>query len=188
MRAGDAAAFEAFVLAHQDPLYGLLLRLTGDHDAALDLVQETFLRALRGIAAFRGESALRTWLHRIAMHAFLNERRGSRTVTVDPQTLEGLAPSWWDRWSGRMPDPEQVVASRQEAERLGRAIARLPEAYRAVLLLRDREGHSAHEVASLLGISVPAVKSRLHRARLFVRQAFLETTTKRPRPAEEMVP
>ncbi len=114
------------------------------------------------------------------MHVFLNERRGPRTVTVDPQTLEGLAPSWWDRWSGRMPDPEQVAASRQEAERLGRIIARLPEAYRAVLLLRDREGYSAHEVATLLEISVPAVKSRLHRARLFVRQELLGHTQRRP--------
>ncbi len=188
MRAGDAAAFEAFVLEHQDPLYGLLVRLTGDRDAALDLVQETFLRALRGIASFRGESALRTWLHRIAVHVFLNEKRGPRTETVDPQTLEKLAPSWWNRWSGRMPDPEQVVASRQEAERLGQVIARLPEAYRAVLLLRDREGYSAHEVATLLEISVPAVKSRLHRARLFVRQQLLGNTQRRPRAEEEMVP
>ena len=173
LRSGDAAAFESLVRENQGPLYGLLARLTGDPDEALDLVQETFLRAFRGMAAFRGESAVRTWLHRIAMNVFLNERRGPRQETVDLQTLEELSPSWWDRWNGRAPDPEQVAASREESQRLGRIIARLPEGYRAVLLLRDREEYRAHEVAEMLGISVSAVKNRLHRARMFVRKELL---------------
>ncbi len=170
---GDESAFESLVLEHQGPLYGLLVRLTGDEDAALDLVQETFLRALRGLASFRGESSLRTWLHRIAVNLFLNKRRGPRRLMVDLEILEELEPSWWDRWTGRIPDPEEVVANREQIELLGEAITRLPEEHRAVLLLRDREGHSTREVADLLGISVPAVKSRVHRARVSVRKEFL---------------
>ena len=188
LRSGDASAFEALVIENQGPLYGLLLRLAGDPDEALDLVQETFLRAIRGMASFRGESTLRTWLHRIAVNVFLNERRGPRRETVDLETLEELAPSWWDRWSGRVPDPEQVVANREELERLGRSIARLPDEYSAVLLLRDREGYSSQEVADFLGVSVPAVKSRLHRARLFVRKELLGKSRKRLRAAEGAIP
>lgn len=173
LRSGDAQAFESLVRENQGPLYGLLVRLAGDPDEALDLVQETFLRAFRGMASFRGESAVRTWLHRIAMNVFLNERRGPRRETVDLQTLEELSPGWWDRWSGRVPDPEQLASSREESQRLGRIIARLPEEYRAVLLLRDREEYRAQEVAEMLDISVSAVKSRLHRARMFVRKELL---------------
>ncbi len=173
LRSGDTSAFEAFVREHQDPVYGLLLRLSGDPDDALDLVQETFIRALKGISSFREDSALRTWLHRIAVNLFLNARRGPKRENIAHDTLEELAPNWWDRWSGRIPDPEQEVISGETLEMLERAIARMPEEYRAVLLLRDREGYSASEVADMLQISVPAVKSRLHRARLFVRKELL---------------
>ncbi|MBI3128445.1 MAG: sigma-70 family RNA polymerase sigma factor [Candidatus Tectomicrobia bacterium] len=178
LRAGDTQAFESLVRENQGPLYNLLARLTGDPDEALDLVQETFLRAFRGMASFRGESAVKTWLHRIAMNVFLNERRGPRRETVDVQTLEELSPGWWDRWSGRMPDPEQLAIRREESRRLGGIIARLPEEYRAVLLLRDREEYSAHEVAEMLEISESAVKSRLHRARMYVRKEFLKKAGK----------
>ncbi len=173
LRAGDESAFEALVEQQQRPLFSLLARLTGNPEEAMDLVQETFLRAVRGLASFRGESSLRTWLHRIAVNVFLNERRTARPEMVELETIENLAPSWWDRWSGRVPDPEQLASSREGVERLGRAMARLPEEHRAVLLLRDREVYSAKEVASLLEITVPAVKSRLHRARVFVRQELL---------------
>ncbi len=170
---GDESAFETMVREHQGPLYGLLLRMTGDPDSALDLVQETFIRAFRGLASFRGESAIRTWLHRIAVNLYLNEKRGARPETVSPETLDELSPGHWDRWTGRIPDPEEVVANREQIKLLGEAITRLPEEHRAVLLLRDREGYSAQESAEMLGISVPAVKSRLHRARLYVRKALL---------------
>lgn len=179
LRAGDAGAFETLVREHQGPLYSLLSRLMGNPDEALDLVQETFIRALRGLPSFRGESALRTWLYRIAMNEFLNGQRGRRTEAVAPEEMEDLAPSLWDRWRGRVPDPEEVAVTREELEKLRQAIARLPEEYRAVLLLRDREGYSAQETAELLGISIPAVKSRLHRARLFVRKRLIEGSWKR---------
>ncbi len=188
LRSGETAALEEMVQAHQSLLYGLLLRLTGDPDEALDLVQETFIRALRGMASFRGESSIRTWLYRIAVNVFRNERRAAPRETVDPQELEEMNPGWWDRWSGRVPDPEEIVAGREETERLARAISRLPEEYRLVLLLRDREGHTTQEVADLVGISNAAVKSRLHRARLFVRGELLGESRGRPRVAEGVIP
>lgn len=175
LRSGDEAAFEELVLSQQGPLYGFLLRMTGEPDDALDLVQETFVRALRGLAAFRGESTLKTWLHRIAMNLFLNEKRKPQRETVTPEEIESVQPGVWDRLTGRVPDPEEVVSNRQEMARLEKAILKLPEEYRRVLLLRDREGHTAQETAELLEVSVSAVKSRLHRARIFVRQEMLGT-------------
>ncbi|MDA1001371.1 MAG: sigma-70 family RNA polymerase sigma factor [bacterium] len=175
LRAGDEAAFEELIQIHQGPLYGFLLRMTGEPDDALDLVQETFIRALRSLSTFRGESTLKTWLHRIAMNLFLNEKRRPQRETVTPEELESQEPGFWDRLTGHVPEPDEVVESRQEMARLEKAILKLPEEYRSVLLLRDREGHTAQEVAELLEISVAAVKSRLHRARMFVRQEMLGT-------------
>ena len=175
LRSGDEAAFEELVQNQQGPLYGFLLRMTGEPDDALDLVQETFIRALRGLSAFRGESTLKTWLHRIAMNLFLNEKRKPQRETVTPEEVESTQPGVWDRLTGRVPEPEEVVSNRQEMARLEKAILKLPEEYRSVLLLRDREGHTAQETAELLEVSVSAVKSRLHRARIFVRQEMLGT-------------
>lgn len=174
LRSGDPAAFEACVHDHQEHLFRLLFRLTGDMDDSLDLVQETFLRAMRGFPTFRGKSSIRTWLHRIAMNVFLNHKRRRQPQVVDLETLENLKPSWWNRWGGRISIPENVVIDREQREQLGRAIFKLPPDYRVVLCLRDREGYTTQEVADLLELSIAAVKSRLYRARLFVRRELLE--------------
>ena len=173
MQASDVAAFGTCVQEHQDHLFRLLFRLTGNVDDALDLVQETFLRALRGLHTFRGESAIRTWLHRIAVNVFLNEKRRPKLQVVDLATLENLKPSWWHRFGGRLDMPGNVVIDRELRERLGRAIQQLPPDYRVVLCLRDREGYTTREVADMLELSIAAVKSRLHRARLFVRREMV---------------
>lgn len=171
--AGDTDAFEAWVQEHRDPLFRLLFRLTGDKDEALDLLQETFLHALRGLSTFRGDATFRTWLHRIAVNAFLNGRRQHRqTVSID--TLDHLMLNLRDGWQRRIPTPEELVSNREVQARLGQAITQLRPEYRVVLLLRDREGYRTQEVANMLGLSITAVKSRLHRARLVVRKAVQE--------------
>ena len=173
LRAGDTDAFEAWVQEHRDPLFHLLFRLTGDKDEALDLLQETFVHALRGLPTFRGDAAFRTWLHRIAVNIFLTDRRQHRqTVSID--TLDNHMLNLRDDWQRRIPNPEELVSNREVRARLGQAMTQLRPEYRAVLLLRDREGYRTQEVASMLGLSIAAVKSRLHRARLFVRKAFPE--------------
>jgi RNA polymerase sigma-70 factor, ECF subfamily len=173
LRAGDTDAFEAWVQEHRDPLFHLLFRLTGDKDEALDLLQETFVHALRGLSTFRGDAAFRTWLYRIAVNLFLTDRRQHRqTVSID--TLDNRMLNLRDDWQRRIPNPEELVSNREVRARLGQAMTQLRPEYRAVLLLRDREGYRTQEVASMLGLSIAAVKSRLHRARLFVRKAFPE--------------
>jgi len=173
LRAGDADAFEAWVQEHQSPLFNSLLRLTGDKDEALELVQETFLNALRGLQTFRGDASSRTWLHRIAVNAFLNDRRQHRhTVSID--ALDHLTLNLRDHWQRRIPTPEELVSNREVWTRLRQTLTQLPPEHRVVLLLRDREGYRTQEVANMLGLSIAAVKSRLHRARLFVRQALHE--------------
>lgn len=173
LRAGDPDEFEKLVRDHQDALYRLLFRLTGDSNEAQDLLQDSFLRVCTGLSSFRGQSSLRTWLHRIAINTFLNERRRPQPEQVDLATVEEMTPGWLGRFREKVPDPEDIVDVRHRYEKLADAVARLPKEYKVVLLLRDREGYSSQEVADLLEISVSAVKSRLHRARLWVRKELL---------------
>lgn len=174
LHAGEEAALEEMVRVYQGPLYGFLLRRTGDPDQALDLVQETFLRALQGLSSFRGDASLKTWLHQIAMNLFLNEKRRPQMAALSPEELEEVQSGAWSRLTGRIPDPEKMVSDQQEIDRLERAIGRMPDEYQVVLLLRDQEGYTSEETAELVGISVGAVRSRLHRARVFVREELLE--------------
>jgi RNA polymerase sigma-70 factor (ECF subfamily) len=173
LRAGDTDVFEAWVQEHRDPLFHLLFRLTGDTDEALDLLQETFVHALRGMQTFRGDATFRTWLHRIAVNLFLSNRRQHRqTVSID--TLDNRMLNLQDGWHRWVPNPEELVSNREVRAQLGQAMTQLSPEYRTVLLLRDRDGYRTQEVANMLGLSITAVKSRLHRARLFVRKAFQE--------------
>lgn len=154
------------------PLFHLLFRLTGDKDEALGLLQETFVHALRGIPTFRGDATFRTWLHRIAVNLFLNDRRQyRRTVSI---TLNNRLLNLRDGWHRRISNPEEFVSNREVRAQLGQAMTQLSPEHRAILLLRDRDGYRTQEVAHMLGLSMTAVKSRLHRARLFMRKAFQE--------------
>ena len=167
-RQGEVEVFDEAVRRYQTPLYNLLYGMCRDEDKARDHLQETFLRAFRGLKNFRGEAKLGTWLSRIAVNTFLKCREREREVPVDPSTLEEF---WQDvETHPYPPDPGELLLQKEGRQKTLEAIGRLPEEYRAVLLLRDREGHSATEVAETLDLSVAAVKSRLHRARLFLRK------------------
>jgi RNA polymerase sigma-70 factor (ECF subfamily) len=122
---------------------------------------------------FRGDATFRTWLHRIAVNLFLSNRRQHRqTVSID--TLDNRMLNLQDGWHRWVPNPEELVSNREVRAQLGQAMTQLSPEYRTVLLLRDRDGYRTQEVANMLGLSITAVKSRLHRARLFVRKAFQE--------------
>lgn len=157
---------ETWYLAYQDYLFRFLLHMTGDPDEARDCVQETVLHALRGFDAFRGEATLQSWLTRIAMNVVLSRRRRQRYVTVDDQFLEQMLQA------SKVPDPspEEIARRHRIYEQIGEAMAQLPPKYRVVMWLHHCEGYRAREVATLLNLSISAVKSRLYRSRLAIKQ------------------
>ncbi len=162
---GDGSARSALVRAHQGAVFRYLRRLVTDGAAAEDLTQETFVTALSRLSTWRGEGSLRGWLLSIARSQWLMAQRApaARHQPEEDASLErlGLAAGW-----GAPMDPE-VLATRLEAHAvLERALTALDLEAREVLTLRDLEGLSGDETAQALGLSVAAMKSRLHRARL----------------------
>ena len=174
-QSGDMDAFEALVERHKDRLYGLALRMTRSEADAAEVVQDTFLAAYQNLKNFRGESAFGSWVHRIAANHALMRLRHQRVV--EAATEEMRSPEFTERGSlAEVPDVDWGRGADDKVldEELGRAIRQgtdaLPEGYREVFLLKDVEGLSYEEIAEMMGISVPAVKSRLHRARLALRE------------------
>jgi RNA polymerase sigma-70 factor (ECF subfamily) len=168
-QAGDQLAFEELVRRHADRLYAVVLRLLGDVQEAEDVTQEAFLRAWRSIDRFKGRSQFFTWLYRIGLNE-AKRRAGRRRPARDPTSLDersDQAPDWSDAPGTRS---EQA----QLREVLEGAIAALPPDYRAPLILRDIEGLSTKQAAEVMDIGEAALKSRLHRARLSVRDAIHE--------------
>lgn len=174
---GDMSAFEVLVDRHEDKVYGLALRMTRSEADAAEISQDTFLSAYQHLAEFRGEAAFGSWVHRIAANNALMRLRRQRVLDIVSDDLAG--PEFTDR--GNLAEaPESDWSRRADDkvldEELGRAIQEatdaLPEGYREVFLLKDVEGLSYEEISEMVGISVPAVKSRLHRARLALREAI----------------
>jgi RNA polymerase sigma-70 factor (ECF subfamily) len=137
-------------------------------------VQETFLNAYRGLKDFRGESQVSTWLYTIASRACLRMRRKKKGAPDRELSLEEFVPTSEGEFRLQIPvdglTPEQALENKELREALDQAINKLPKKYRMALVLRDMEGLSAAETGAIMGLSERAVKSRLHRARLFVRR------------------
>jgi RNA polymerase sigma-70 factor, ECF subfamily len=159
---GDVDAFEALVHCHQAAVYRVALRMLGSEADAQDATQETFVRAWRGLQRFRRESAVNTWLYRIVTRRCL-DTIAARRPTEDLQRIEHETGA----------DPADTAEQRARLRAVTRAIAGLPDDQRAALVLREFEGLSYDQVAYVLNTSVPAVKGRIHRARL----AVLKQTT-----------
>ena len=166
-------------------VYNLARRMLSNDADAEDVTQDVLLQVVRKLDTFRGESAFPTWLHRVTVNAALAHRRKRATQeqhrVYDPLEIfseNGHHPAPVRRWSVR---PEEEVLDRETQEVIEAAIARLPDIYRDVYVLADVEGLPNADIGEMLGLSVPAVKSRLHRARLLMRDAlaphFEEVTT-----------
>lgn len=158
--AGDAAAFESLVLRHRDAVWRFVRSLTRDPGAAEDALQETFLSAWRKAAGFRGEDSALGWLLAIARRAVYRQHR---TPAGAPERMESLAELGEAAGWGADPDPLDAWVLKDEVDP---ALAGLPLADRELLLLREVEGLTNEACAALLGLGLPALKSRLHRARL----------------------
>lgn len=170
-----AAATAAEVLREHGPrVYSLARRLLDNDADAEDVTQDVMLQVLRKFDSFRGDAAFATWLHRVTVNAALEYRRkrGVRDRRRAPEAA--LDEPTGDRTPARRwtAPPEQELLDRETRQLIEAAIAGLPEAYRDVYVLADVEGLPNAEIAGLLGLAVPAVKSRLHRARLMVRDAL----------------
>jgi RNA polymerase sigma-70 factor, ECF subfamily len=175
LRRGDPPAAEDLVAAYGDRSCRLATRITGNAQDAEEAVQDAFLSVIRKIDTFRGDSAFGSWLYRIVANASYQrcQRRRGRDADISLDTLlpvfdeHGRHVAPVADWSMSVDDPARQTELRMA---LSTAIEELPAHYRAVLLLRDVEGLSNQEVAETLGLNVANVKTRVHRARLFLRK------------------
>ncbi len=172
-RAGDRRALEELLARHQRRVYRFGLKMCRDPEDAKDVLQETLLAVARTVKDFRGASSVSTWLYTIARSFCIKKRRRSKFAPEQEESLDAREPSVEAR---QVADPsrsaEDELAGRQIEAALEQAIAGLDPMYREVLVLRDVEGLTAPEVAEVMGLTVEAVKSRLHRARVAVREAL----------------
>lgn len=172
LRAGDRAEFARLVDATSGQIYRLALRMLGDPQDAEDILQNTYIQALQHIGEFEGRSRLSTWLYRIAINESLMQLRRRRPemslseAVGDEAEEEDYAPLHLADWCCL---PEQELLSSEARRNLDEAIQRLPETLRIVFILRDLQGLSIQETGQALGISESAVKTRLLRARLRLR-------------------
>ncbi|HEY7540271.1 MAG TPA: sigma-70 family RNA polymerase sigma factor [Methylomirabilota bacterium] len=179
LRREDPEAPEQLVETYGDRVYRLALRITGSNEDAEEAAQDALWTAARKISTFKGESAFGSWLYRIAANAAYQKLR-ARKSKAHEIAIDDVLPTFDDDgrhfepmadWSDRV--DEQALQG--ELRRvLGDAIDRLPPDYRTALVLHDVEGLSNPDIAEALGISLPAVKSRVHRSRLFVRKSLAE--------------
>jgi RNA polymerase sigma-70 factor, ECF subfamily len=169
---GEPGAMEALIRATHAGVYALCLRLLGDPSDAADATQEVFLRVVRSVLAFRGESAFGTWLHRITVNVCATALRRRGDLRARGQAA-GRVAFEAPEVGGELAAGEDVaaaVATRDRARRAAEAIAALPEAAREVVVLRDIQGLTTKEAAAMLGISEGALKVRLHRAHAKLRE------------------
>jgi RNA polymerase sigma-70 factor (ECF subfamily) len=164
LRAGEARAFEELVRAYQHRVFGVAVRMLGNGAEAEDVAQEVFFRVHRAIGEFRGDAKLSTWLYAIASRLCLT-RLGAGERRLGRQGEETLA-----RLANGHADPAASLEKSELEAALHRAIAELPEDRRIVVVLRDLEGLAYEEIAAALELPLGTVRSRLHRARLDLKE------------------
>lgn len=171
----DYQAFEELVKRYEGRIYGHTLRLLGNREDAQDVLQETFLNVFKGLGNFRGDSTFSTWIYRIATNnALMRLRKHSRSERELDDELPPPESMKRQALASHILDPKDALLEKEMLRELDKAVERLPEKYRTIFLLRDVEEFSTDRTAQVLGISEAAVKSRLHRARLFIREALLK--------------
>lgn len=172
VQAGDLDAFAVLVERHTQRVYRTLVGLLGNPDEARDAVQDTFLKAFKSLPAFERRARFSTWLTSIASNTGiqrLRDRKSLESLDDDGSSIEEFRPRQVRAWDD---DPEQLYSKEQRRALVEQAIRRLPAKYRVVLMLRDVEQISTKDAAAALGLGVPALKARLVRGRLMLREAL----------------
>jgi RNA polymerase sigma-70 factor (ECF subfamily) len=186
VRGGDVGAYDALVRKYERQVFRIAQHITQNREDAEDVTQDAFLKAYEKLEQFQGNSKFYTWLVRIAVNESLmrlRKRRTGKMVSIDEdvETEEGSVPRDLADWA---PNPEQNYNQAELAEILRKTIQGLPPGFRIVFVLRDVEGLSTEETAETLGLSVPAVKSRLLRARLQLRERLSRYFRRKKGPRE----
>ena len=173
-REGNTNAFRKIYDQYRRPVYHLAYRYTRSQQDAEDIMQETFMSALKGLHTFREETKLRNWLFRIAAHACTRKRRKKKCEPDREISLESLMPTDGSDGHYEIPDwsndPSDAALRAELKSVINTGMMQLPPKYRIVFNLRDIEGFNTEETADILGITPQSVKTRLHRARLFLRK------------------
>ncbi|HEY1901874.1 MAG TPA: sigma-70 family RNA polymerase sigma factor [Terracidiphilus sp.] len=173
LRAGSEEAFAWLITHYHQPIYSLLARTVQDRAEAADLAQEVFVKVFRGVGNFHGESSLRTWIYRIALHEASNQRRWwmrhkQREIPIEQEMTEtesGTAMHLKEMLVDPAESPYEIAVHAENRARIEAALNQVPEPFRTTLILRDIEGFVYEEVAEIQGVNLGTVKSRLVRGR-----------------------
>lgn len=174
-QSSDLKAFDKLVSRYEEKIYNLAYRILRNREDAEDVLQETFVSVFKSLKKFKRKSTFSTWVYRIATNAALMKLRKKKLETVsldaplkiDEEEIKRETVDW-------SKNPDKIFKTQRLREIMEQAIELLPYHYKTVFLLRDEEGLSTEEVAKVLNISISAVKSRLHRARLSLREKLTE--------------
>lgn len=179
LKAGSEEAFASLIAQYHGPIYSLVARTIHNPSDAPDLVQEIFIKVFRGIRSFKGDSSLRTWMYRIAVHEASNQRRwwrrhAEREVALDAETGgedEGL--SLLETLAAAGDSPFDAAAQNELRMQVEAALREVPEPYRTTVVLRDIEGFAYEEIAEILDVQLGTVKSRLMRGRARLKEQLV---------------
>jgi RNA polymerase sigma-70 factor, ECF subfamily len=172
-RRGDRAALSRLLENHQQRVFGFGVKMCGDVEDAKDVAQETLLTLARTMQDFRGESSISTWLYTVARSFCIKKRRRTKGAPAHHESLDKAAQEGLGEAAEKAATPEQMLLSREVRGAVAAALDKLDPEWREVIILRDIEGLTAAEVADVTGVSIAAVKSRLHRARAALRDELL---------------
>src|SRR5580692_10863492 len=170
-KGGDASAFDEMVSRYWDRIFSVVNRLLINHQDAVEVTQDEFIRAHRGLANFRGESAFSTWLYQIATNLARNRywywwrRKRDKSVSLDAPVSADNETTLAEVLPAEVETPDDVTVTQEFVSRIGQAMNRLSPKHREVLTLRNIKSLSYEEIAAILGVSVGTVKSRIARAR-----------------------
>jgi RNA polymerase sigma-70 factor (ECF subfamily) len=168
---GNELAFDEIIKRYQEKAYSLALRLTRNNEDAEEVLQDVFTTVYRKIKSFEGKSSFSSWLYRITVNTSLmklRKKRQDRSIHMEDLQAENNNPQLLSTKEDQLVDHQVHLA--QLRHLLSEAISKLPEEYREVFILRDIDGLTSIEVGKILKITIPAVKSRLHRSRLILRR------------------
>jgi RNA polymerase sigma-70 factor (ECF subfamily) len=177
LRAGSEEAFAWLIARYHQPIYSLVARMVQDRTEAADLTQEVFVKVFRGVGNFHGESTLRTWVYRIALHEASNQRRWwmrhkQREVPIEQEMTDrdcGTPVRLKEMLVDPAESPYEIAVHAENRARVEAALMQVPEPFRSTLILRDIEGFVYEEVAEMQGVNLGTVKSRLVRGRAFLK-------------------
>jgi RNA polymerase sigma-70 factor, ECF subfamily len=183
LQAGSDEAFAWLINRYHQPIFSLLARMVHDRADAADLTQEVFVKVFRGVGRFHGESSLRTWIYRIALHEASNQRRWwmrhkLQEVPIEQEMAEsdfGAPIKLKEMLIDPAESPYEMAVHEQNRAMVEVALGRVPEPFRTTLILRDIEGFVYEEVAEIQGVNLGTVKSRLVRGRALLRAILIES-------------